>query len=281
MIGVELVLVSGAASAAVALAWIRRPGQLTAINHRGERVPVVLGLAVIASAAAGVTLVALERAARSDRVVISGRVVAVSVAVALVFAAGLADDLAGEAARGLRGHVRALLAGTLTTGIAKIAAALVGAVIVAVGIPNHPAGVRVAGVVLMAASANVWNGLHVAPGRAAKAFLLAGAGVLPAGPTWAVAVPLLALYGAVIPAGWLDLRERGMLGDSGANAIGFAVGAGLYTVLPGWATWLAAAVAVGLNVVAETVTFSRAIQAVPPLRWFDRLGRVRNCVPTP
>jgi hypothetical protein len=72
-----------------------------------------------------------------------------------------------------------------------------------------------------------------------------------------------------------------MLGDSGANAMGFLLGAGLYTVLPGWGTGLAAAAAVGLNVVAETVTFSRTIQATPPLRWLDRLGRVKNSVATP
>jgi hypothetical protein len=28
-----------------------------------------------------------------------------------------------------------------------------------------------------------------------------------------------------------------------------------------------------LNVLADTVTLSRVIDAVPPLRWFDRLGR--------
>jgi hypothetical protein len=32
-------------------------------------------------------------------------------------------------------------------------------------------------------------------------------------------------------------------------------------------------VAVGLNVVADTVSFSRVIDAWPPLRFLDRLGR--------
>jgi hypothetical protein len=279
MIGVELVLVSAATSAGLGLLWIRRPGQLVAVNHRGDLVPVVLGLVVLASAAAGLTVVALERAARSDRVVTSGRVVAVCVAVALVFAAGLADDLSEGGARGLRGHIRSLRAGIVTTGIGKVAAGLIAGIIVAVAVPNQATAVRAAGVILMAAAANVWNGLDVAPGRAAKAFLLGGAGVLPAGPAWAVAVPLLALYGATIPAGWLDLRERGMLGDSGANAIGFALGAGLYTVLPGWGVAVAATGAVGLNVVAESVTFSRIIDHAPVLRWFDRLGRPKKSVP--
>src|SRR5207237_5254495 len=132
---------------------------------------------------------------------------------------------------------------------------------------------RALGVVLMAGAANAWNDLDVAPGRAAKTFLLAGAGVLAAGPAWAVAVPLLAVYGAEIPAAWLDLREHAMLGDAGANALGLALGAGLYTVLPGWGLAVAAGVAVGLNVLAETVTLSRVIDALPPLRLLGRAGR--------
>ncbi len=33
-------------------------------------------------------------------------------------------------------------------------------------------------------------------------------------------------------------------------------------------------IAVVVNAVAETVTLSRVIEAVPPLRWFDGLGRL-------
>jgi hypothetical protein len=38
---------------------------------------------------------------------------------------------------------------------------------------------------------------------------------------------------------------------------------------------VAAGVAVGLNLLAETVTLSRIVDGVPPLRWLDRAGRVR------
>ena len=65
-----------------------------------------------------------------------------------------------------------------------------------------------------------------------------------------------------------------MLGDSGANLLGFLAGAEIVRRLP--EPWLpvAAATVVGLNLLAETVTFSRTIEAIPPLRWFDRLGRL-------
>ena len=61
---------------------------------------------------------------------------------------------------------------------------------------------------------------------------------------------------------------------SGANLLGFLAGAEIVRRLP--EVWLgpAALVVIGLNVLAETVTLSRTIEAIPPLRWFDRLGRL-------
>jgi len=73
----------------------------------------------------------------------------------------------------------------------------------------------------------------------------------------------------------LDLAQRGMLGDSGSNPLGLVSGLGAAVTLPTWGVLLAAGVVVVLQVVAETVTISRAIEAVPPLRWYDRLGRRR------
>jgi UDP-GlcNAc:undecaprenyl-phosphate/decaprenyl-phosphate GlcNAc-1-phosphate transferase len=72
---------------------------------------------------------------------------------------------------------------------------------------------------------------------------------------------------------WFDLRERAMLGDAGANLLGFTVGLGLYLALPGWGVAAASTAVAALNVVAETVSLTRVIAAVPPLRWLDRLGR--------
>jgi hypothetical protein len=94
---------------------------------------------------------------------------------------------------------------------------------------------------------------------------------------WAGApAPAAALGGAVFAGAVLalvpDLREWAMLGDAGANLLGFTAGIVLSAALPAWAMWPAAVVAVALNVVAETATLSRAIDGAAPLRWFDRLG---------
>jgi hypothetical protein len=65
-----------------------------------------------------------------------------------------------------------------------------------------------------------------------------------------------------------------MLGDAGANLLGFLAGAEIVRRLP--EPWLvaSAAIVIALNLLAETVTFSRTIEAIAPVRWFDRLGRL-------
>lgn len=245
-----------------------RAGRLTVENHRGVPVPRTLGLWLAAAAVASTGLLAAT--GEPDPVTRAGW--GATVATLLVFAAGLVDDLAPPGPRGVRNHVRALASGQVSTGIVKVIV-IVASSIVAIALqPDRSGWIRLAGVLLVAACANVWNGLDVRPGRAIKFGLLTFCcltnvelSLLPSLPG-VVAGSVLVL--------WFDLKERAMLGDGGANLIGFTVGLGLYLVLPGWGVVIAAAVAVSINAVAETVTLSRAIDAIPPLQWFDGLGRL-------
>jgi UDP-N-acetylmuramyl pentapeptide phosphotransferase/UDP-N-acetylglucosamine-1-phosphate transferase len=189
----------------------------------------------------------------------------------LVFAAGLVDDLAPPGPRGVRNHLQALASGRVSTGIVKVIVIVATAVVAIALQPGGSGWIRLAGVVLVSACANVWNGLDVLPGRAIKFGLwallaLTGADL--------VLLPTLpgVVFGSVV-ALWFDLKELAMLGDGGANLLGFTIGLGMYLVLPGWGVVLAAAVVVGINAIAETVTLSSVIDAAPPLRWFDMLGR--------
>lgn len=247
-------------------AWIARP------NYRGVKVNPLLGAVVAAS---GIWVVIWSLASRA----LGGRwesrfsaYVWLAIAGVLVLAAGFADDLADTGPRGLRGHLRSALEGRPTTGLLKIGAAIVSGFLVVEGMPARPVLVMAAGVVMIAGCANVWNDLDVAPGRAGKYFVLCAA-VLPfVGATSAPQVLLFVLLFAEMPTLAFDLRERGMLGDSGANFLGFAVGAALYGALPEWGVATAAAIVLVMNLVAETITFSRVVAAVAPLRWFDLLG---------
>lgn len=189
---------------------------------------------------------------------------------------GLLDDLAGTGeSGGFRWHLRSLVRGRLTTGAVKlIGGAALSIIVVAASTSGRSTGRLISDAALVALAANLGNLLDRAPGRVTKAafitfvVLAAGTG---AGPELAgVAVVIGAGLGLLVP----DLRERGMLGDSGANVLGAALGLGVVVACsPDVRTITLVAVA-ALNMASEFVSYSRVIRAVPPLRWLDDLGRV-------
>ena len=227
---------------------------------------VEAGRALAGAAGAGEDYLAPGRAA----------VVVVAVGMGLV---GLLDDLAGAGdARGFRGHISALAGGRLTTGALKLfggAAVATLAVTVLSNSEDNAAGLGrlVADAALVALAANLGNLLDLRPGRAAKAGLLAFVALALAttAPTSLVAVAVVA--GAT--AGLLldDLRERLMLGDTGANVLGGTVGLGVVVACAPATRTGVLVVLVALNLASEAVSFGRVIDAVPPLRLLDRWGR--------
>lgn len=246
--------------------------RLTVANYRGVRVGRTLGL-WLAAVTVIASLVPAPLPGRSVDLAARGLLGGAL----LVFGAGLVDDLAPAGPRGLRNHLRLLAQGTVTTGVLKLVVA-VGAAVVTIAMQgsNTPA-VRLAGVVLVAGTTNVWNGLDVRPGRALKTFLVVGTACALALPWSASAMPaLLGLLAGALPALVVDLKERAMLGDSGANLLGFVAGVALYHALPGALVLVAAVAAAGLNVIADTIGFSSIVDRVPSLRWIDRLGARPN-----
>jgi UDP-GlcNAc:undecaprenyl-phosphate GlcNAc-1-phosphate transferase len=189
---------------------------------------------------------------------------------------GLLDDVVGDAAGGgFRGHVGALAAGRLTTGMVKLGAGVAMALVAVAPLAADRPGWLLVDAAVVAACANLANLLDRAPGRASKAVLVAfavvvtadGAGVAVAGPAVAVGAGA-----ALVPA---DLAERCMLGDTGANVLGAAVG---LAAVAAFGHGVAVGVLIGvvaLTIVSECVSFSRVIEATPPLRWADRLGARR------
>jgi UDP-N-acetylmuramyl pentapeptide phosphotransferase/UDP-N-acetylglucosamine-1-phosphate transferase len=253
---------------------------LARVNYRRRVVVAGLGLllplGLLTWAAPLVAAVRLEpfRAARIGLLAPSGLAVVVA---GLAFCLlGLVDDLVEDAAsRGFRGHLRALAAGTLTGGGVKLLGGAVAALVVAgLAGPEGRSGwwlpVEAA---VVASAANVANLLDLRPGRCAKVFLpLWGAGCLldPPGGAWSAG-----LAGAGLAAVPLDLREEGMLGDAGANALGAVVGT-LLLAGPVWLLLAAAAVLLGLQLASERVSFTRVIEGNRILRAADRLGRHKS-----
>lgn len=263
---------------------MRALDRLRAPNHRGVQLPRTLWIPpLILGAATGLAGTLAVRAFAEPGNQAAPALVA-TIGCVLVAAVGLVDDLVPQRTRGLRGHLRALAGGELTTGVLKLIVVVGAAVYVEATLGPRSAAGTVAGVVVLAAAANLWNGLDVAPGRALKAYLVAMALVVLIALAasvrgWSAASVCIGVTAGALLVLPFDLRERAMLGDAGANLLGFALGIALVTGSSDVVLVALAVVLVALNVVAETYTLSRVIDRFAPLRWLDRLGRLPD-VPT-
>jgi UDP-N-acetylmuramyl pentapeptide phosphotransferase/UDP-N-acetylglucosamine-1-phosphate transferase len=247
---------------------------LHARNYRGLEIPAACGMAVVLGLLAGAAAVALPLV-RRDAVAAVASFAVVAVGFGLL---GLWDDIATVPhERGWKVHLAALGRGTPTTGAIKLVGGAAFAFVV-----TAPSGLSFWRTLhlaaLIAMSANLFNLLDVRPGRAGKFALvaivpclvasLAGGSVV-----WVPLLVLAAAIGSFLP---FDLRERAMLGDVGANAIGAAVGAGVITT-GSFAVELAVLVVlVAAHLVADKPGLSRLIDATPPLAALDKAGRVHG-----
>jgi hypothetical protein len=183
---------------------------------------------------------------RGLRVPIVGWVTAVHEPV--VAAIGLADDLWSGPERGFRAHLRA----GRSTGVLKL-----------VGIPLY--GLlrtrSLSGALVVGLSANALNQLDTRPGRALKAYLAAAVAT---GAPLKVAV-LLTPY---------DLREMGMLGDTGANALGALLGLNSVERITGRGRWLLVGGLLGLTALGERTSLGQLIERSPVLHRVDAWGRI-------
>jgi UDP-GlcNAc:undecaprenyl-phosphate GlcNAc-1-phosphate transferase len=189
-----------------------------------------------------------------------------------VGALGLLDDVAAGSPRGLREHARAVATGRLSTGAIKA----VGTIALAVyalsgrelGAPEFAAAVGV-----LTLSTHLGNLLDTRPGRTEKALALIAVAVCLASWSLDPLEPVAALIGPAVVGAWFTLRERAMLGDSGASMIGGMAGVLLVTALSATATWLALGVLIAISLYGEFRSISSAIERVPLLEQLDSLGR--------
>ena len=271
--------VSFAVAAAFAGPWLadmRRHG-LARENYRGRRVAFPAGAVLVAcSLVALAPLAILDDRANLDLLDPDLRRWAVYVlGVALL---GLIDDALGRGAdsetpRGWRGHARAVASGRFSTGAIKAMGALALAAYATSGLGQRDLA-YVADLALLLLTTNLFNLLDLRPGRVEKVLVALLAAVCIA--TWtAVPVELLGIFiGPVLVVAAFTLRERAMLGDTGANLVGALAGVTLLVSLGETARYVALGIVVALNIYGEFRSISRTIEGVPLLRSLDSLGRV-------
>lgn len=244
-------------------------------NFRQRTLPTAVGIVTALVVVAGAAVVAVADAAGwdPDPAIPAGLAAAVPVAVGFALL-GLLDDLGGVGqSGGFRGHLTELARGRLTTGGAKLFGGAAVGIVAAAPFADGSVWRLLADGALVALAANLANLFDRRPGRVVKVSLLAGlvllatVGLEPE--LTGVALALGAAAGLLVP----DLRERLMLGDAGANVLGAVVGFGVVLTCSSGVRTVVLVVVLALNLVSEVVSFSRVIDAVPPLRSLDRLGR--------
>lgn len=256
-------------------------------NYRQHRLPTSVG-ALVPLTLAGVVALASVVGSRPTKglswdalVVVGPTTLGLCGGFALL---GLIDDIGGVGQSGGFGaHVRALAHGQLTTGALKLLGGPVVALAMLATTPfESPRSGLIRDAALICLAANLANLLDRAPGRVAKS------GVVAFVILWGVTgfghhilAPIAVVVGALVGLAVPDLREKIMLGDAGANAVGAALGFGVVLTTTPTSRWWVCGVLLALNVISEAISFSRIIDAVPPLRFLDRLGTPRRVAPVP
>jgi UDP-GlcNAc:undecaprenyl-phosphate GlcNAc-1-phosphate transferase len=274
-----LALLSAAILAPAVLRTLAEGGHLRA-NYRGRPLPYPFGVLIVAAALiALMPLLLLERLASSA--VFHPEILPIAVYALGVATLGLIDDTLGEdrpgpagrpARRGWRGHGRAALHGELSTGALKAAGSL-GLALFAMSFEGLSESRWLLAVGVLVLCTNVFNLLDLRPGRAIKAFVLLGAGLtlgsLDTRPLWS-----LGLFAApALVAGLYDLRERAMLGDTGANLLGALAGLWLVLTLSGTGQLVALGLLAAITVYGELRSISGFVERMPGLRALDSFGR--------
>jgi UDP-GlcNAc:undecaprenyl-phosphate/decaprenyl-phosphate GlcNAc-1-phosphate transferase len=251
-------------------------------NYRGAPVPYPAGIAIVVAALIALVPLALVAELADAEVFRPGSREAVTYVFGVALL-GLLDDLIGSpppregavAPRGWRGHASAIAAGGFSTGALKALGALALALFVLAG-RGLGAGEYLLAVTVLVLATNLFNLLDLRPGRSAKALVLLGAGLtlgaFDLDPLWALGLflgPILVL----LP---LDLRERGMLGDTGSNAVGAVAGLWLVLTLSTTGQLVALALIGAATVYGEFRSISALIERTPLLRELDSLGRVSS-----
>ncbi len=275
-------------------------GSHTQLNYRERSLPFPFGVLIVAAALiALIPLVLLARLASSE--VFHPELLPIALYALGVATLGLIDDTLGEARAGLsvasgaidqsarpggdvleeptqpaprgwRGHARAALRGELSTGTLKAAGSL-GLALFAMSFEglSKPRWLLAVGVLVLAT--NVFNLLDLRPGRAIKAFVLLGAGLtlgsLDARPLWSLGL----FVAPALVAGLYDLRERAMLGDTGANLLGALAGLWLVLTLSQSGQLIALALLVAVTLYGELRSISTLVERTPGLRALDSWGR--------
>lgn len=253
--------------------WLLQRLNLRRENFRGDTIPTAYGLAILLWSAP--VLIGL-RFARPGQ---AQEALAFLCLVCGMGTLGFLDDYRGDRSiKGLRGHIRALFRGRITTGLLKAVGGLMLSLLVCRLILGLSPGPTLVGGLLIALCANALNLFDLRPGRACAVFFAGAAMVILLRSGTLIAAPPLLLV-IVLPALFVyakDRRGAAMLGDTGSNLLGGALGLGLVLASP--PMLVQGCLLIGLvllHLLAERRSLTQIIERTPLLRRLDSWTGVR------
>lgn len=189
-----------------------------------------------------------------------------------MFFAGALDDLIGNRnVSGLKGHFKSLFKGELTTGGFKALFGGFVGLVVSVCISSSIVDIIV-NTLIIALSTNLMNLFDLRPGRAIKAYLVIMIPIYITLTGYTKVFPLLILPN-VLAYFNIDLKARGMMGDTGSNVLGISIGVlmalgyGIKVRLV-WLVFL-----ILMHLITEKFSLTKIIEKNRVLKFIDNLGR--------
>ncbi len=250
--------------------------RVSVLNYRNRPIAGASGLIIIITVMVTLAIFALQSTAGfGGRVVFSGT----TDFLILIFGTGLlglVDDLIGDRKdSGLRGHLKKLKDGKMTTGSLKAIGAFSISMYVA-SFHSDTALLLILNTFLLALSINAFNLLDLRPGRAIKIFiflsliLFVGTFRSPVWGIWALMLPpILILL-------WSDLNERTMIGDTGSNILGALFGYTLMVSLNWYVNLVILIMLAAFHYYTERRSLTELILRVRILRRLDEFGMRRR-----
>ncbi len=244
-------------------------------NFKGESIPVGVGFIFLLVVIGGLTI---------DYLFLPGLLgqgaMLMLMGLAVITFLGLVDDFLGSRDySGLRGHLKALLKGKLTTGGLKAVGGGVLALLITLAYLRPETWTFsvaldiIVSTLIMALSINTINLLDLRPGRAAKGFLLLA--VIFSALLWGSdnILPLALIMGSLVLYLPWDLKARVMMGDTGSNALGLVIGMVAALSLQGAVKLFYLLFLVLFHVLTEKYSLTQLIANNKILNYLDQLGR--------
>ncbi|SHK06218.1 hypothetical protein [Desulforamulus aeronauticus] len=237
-------------------------------NFRGDNIPVGAGLLFFVSVLPPTVLFLILQ---SDSVHLEGLIFLFAICAMTLL--GMVDDIFGSrAATGLKGHIKKMLQGELTTGGLKLLAGGLISLAVAVVVSHGWQQVMV-NTLVIALSINAINLLDLRPGRAGKGFLLGAVLLFLGGWPSQQLCWLAVMVGALLAYLPYDLKAKAMMGDTGSNALGATIGITAAMVLPETAKLGYLVFLIAFHLLTEKYSLTKIIEKNKMLNYLDQLGR--------